>query len=425
MMPSATRREPRFSWKRGLRRPDVLRSLGALVLLLLAACSKDGAPAGPEDQAPAITVSGITDGETREGPVTITISIDVGTYQAELNGVLFISGRAVSAPGDYVLRVTARNGEAVSALEVRFTIALSGETQLIVRFFNLGDNDVGGGGDAILLTDSSGVGSRHVLIDAGPSGTAGTDRGYVSRRLQELGVDTLEALILSHAHADHFDGMTTILQSLFVRRFVYNGQVRNFSPYNAVITQAGQRAGEVTTPSTVVELEIGFGGVRTRLATVPPLTTFLTKPDADGTELNEGSLGAEVGKGAFRMLLAGDAEVLANQRWRTQFPVRTGDVNILKLGHHGANDATFDNGFNGNSTWLAHTNPEVAVISANGTTHPRRNAIAQLLTLSETRTYCTNVHGDIEIRIGEDGRFLVTVQRNRDAECVAGSDADS
>ncbi len=410
---------------RALRTPDVLRVFGTLVLLLLAACSEDGAPAGPEDQAPAITVSGITDGETREASVTITISIDVGTYQAELNGVLFISGRTVSAPGDYVLRVTARSGGAVSTLEVRFTIALSGETRLIVRFFNLGDNDVGGGGDAILLTDSSGVGSRHVLIDAGPSGADGTDRGYVLRRLQELGVDTLEALILSHAHADHFDGMTTILQSLFVRQFVYNGQVRSFSPYNEVITQAGLLAGEVTSPSSVIELEIGFGGVRTRLATFPPLTTFLTNPDADGTELNEGSLGTEVEKGALRMFLAGDGEVLANQRWRTQFPVRTGDVNILKLGHHGANDATFDNGFNGNSTWLAHTNPEVAVISANGTTHPRRNAIAQLLTLSETRTYCTNVHGDIEIRIGEDGRFLVTVQRNRDAECVAGSDADS
>ncbi len=127
----------------------------------------------------------------------------------------------------------------------------------------------------------------------------------------------------------------------------------------------------------------------------------------------------------MRLFFTGDGEVAANQRWRTQFAGRTGSVTVLKVGHHGANDAVFDNGFNGTSSWLTHSAPEVAVISANGVTHPRVNAIDRLLGLPQTRTYCTNVHGDIEIRIGERGGLLVTVERNASSDCVPGSDATS
>lgn len=395
-----------------------------LLLLFALACGGE-APAGPVGEPPRITVIGVTDGESREGPVTITITIDRGAYVAELNGDTFISGRTVSAPGDYLLRVTARDGEAVASLELRFRILLSGETRLIVRVFDLGANESGGGGDAILLTDSSGAGSRHVLIDAGPAGTAGSDPDFVSRRLTALGVDTIAALILTHAHSDHFDGISAILQRFVVLRFFYNGQVRNFSRYTATITEAELRAGDVTVPSAVIALDQGLGTMPTRVAILPPLTTFLAKADADGEEINEGSLGAAVEKGDVRLFFTGDGEVRANQRWRTQFAGRTGSVTVLKVGHHGANDAMFDNGFNGTSSWLTHAAPEVAVISANGVTHPRVNAIDRLLGLPQTRTYCTNVHGDIEIRIGERGGLLVTVERNASSDCVPGSDATS
>lgn len=396
--------------------------LGRVLLLLTVACSGQDASA-PEPRAPVISISGVQEGETRSGPVTITISVDVGTYDATLNGEPFISGRMVQEPKDYVLEVTARNGTAVSTATVRFTITLSGETRLIIRLFDLGPNPNGGGGDAILLTDSSGAGSRHVLVDAGPAGLAGADLGFVSRQLDALGVDTLQALILSHAHSDHFDGIPAVLQNTVVLRFVYNGQVRDFSRYNQVIVEAQQRAAEVIIPSTVTELQFGLGPSPTRLAVLSPLSMFLGSPDATSTELNDGSIGTEVRKGNFRMFLTGDGEILANQRWQTGFADRTTDLQVLKLGHHGANDATFDNGFNGNSSWLAHTQPEVTVISANGTSHPRRNALAYVQSLPEVQTYCTNVHGDIEIRVGEAGAFVISAEANGSADCVPGSDA--
>jgi beta-lactamase superfamily II metal-dependent hydrolase len=391
-----------------------------LALACVLACGSE--PPGPADRTPVITISGIQDGAVVTGPVTITIEVDIGTYLATLNGETFVSGRTVSGPDDYALSVTARNGDANAAATVAFTIALSGDTRLIIRVFDLGPNEAGGGGDAILLTDSSHAGLRHVLVDAGPAGPAGGDPGFVARRLATLGVDTLEALVLSHAHGDHFDGMTAVLSQVVVLRFVYNGQVRNFGPYTGLVALATSQAGTVVVPETPTPLTVGFGGTASVVTLLPPLGTYLANENATSSEINEGSLGAELAKGPFRMFLTGDGEVQANLRWRNTFASRAADVSVLKVGHHGANDAVFDNGFSGTSAWLQHAAPAVAVISANGGSHPRQNAIAALLGLPATITFCTHVHGDLEIRVGEHGDYQVTPERNPGAACVAGTD---
>lgn len=415
--------DPRFyPQERPASRPTVWL-VAAAIAGGLPACSGD--PPGIGDPAPVITVTGITDGETRAGPVTITIAVDVGTYQATLNGESFFSGRTVRDPGDYLLTVTARNGDAVSTAAIAFTLTLAGDTRLIIRVLDLGSNEAGGGGDAILLTDSSGAGQRHMLVDAGPAGPDGNDPGFVARRLAALGVDTLAALLLTHAHSDHFGGMEHVLGQIVVRRFIYNGQVRNVTGYTAVITSARTRADTAIVPDELTTLTVGFGSRATDVAIVPPLATFLDNANATSSELNEGSLGAEVTKGSFRMFLAADGEIQAHLRWRTGFGVRTGNLTILKVGHHGGNDAVFDNGFSGTSAWLEHTAPAVAVISANGVTHPRRNATALLVGRADTRTYCTPVHGEIEIRVAETGTYQVRVARNAEAVCTPGSEADT
>ncbi|HEX6558720.1 MAG TPA: hypothetical protein VF021_04640, partial [Longimicrobiales bacterium] len=160
-----------------------------------------------------------------------------------------------------------------------------------------------------------------------------------------------------------------------------------------------------------------------QVTVIPPLPSYITQDTDDGTMLNEGSLGMQLKRGSFEMFFTGDGEVEATARWRTAFASLSQDVEALKVGHHGANNAIFDNGFSGASSWLAHTSPEVAVISANGTTHPRINALNALLTLSNLRTYCTNVHGEIVIRVTGTGSYTVSTEKNANAVCVAGSQA--
>lgn len=399
--------------------------VGLLAAVGIAAVGCGGTDAEPPvDRTPVITVAGVSDGADLPGPVTITISVDVGTYQAHLNGQTFTSGRTISEPGDYLLEVDATNGSATASVSIGFSITLEGESFLIVRVFNLGPNDAGGGGDAILLTDSSENGQRHLLIDAGPAGTGASDPGFVWRQLQGLGVDTLEAVILSHAHSDHFGGLTTVLQNVaLIKEFVYNGQVRNYAAYTSFVALGIATATTTTIPNALRTDQFGLGAEPTSYTIIPPLTSYLADPNANSSQINEGSIGVLVTKGGFRMLLTGDGEVEANQRWRTQYASTTADVTVLKMGHHQANDAVFDDGFSGSSAWLSHTNPVVTIASANGTSHPRINATNTLLGRSTSTTWCTNVHGRIEIRVNDAGQYAVSVEKSAADPCEPGVDA--
>jgi competence protein ComEC len=289
---------------------------------------------------------------------------------------------------------------------------------LIVRILDLGTGTFGAPGDAIVLTDSSAGGMAHALIDAGASDD--DNETYVRTRLTALDVDTLHFMQLTHAHSDHFAGMDEILGSgIHVEEFIYNGQVRSLGFYNDVLAEAAASADTVIVLNALRTIELGAGDVETTVTMVPPLPTYLGHPDADGDELNEGSIGTLVEHGDFRMFFAGDGEVEANARWRTTFASLTAELDILKVGHHGANNAIFDNGFSGSSAWLEHTSPESAVISANGTSHPRINALNELLS-EGIDVWCTSEVGEITIRVDEAGVYTISPAT---AACEAGADA--
>lgn len=393
------------------------------LLPLLAACSES--PSGPAVKAPTISISGVTEGTTYPAPVTINISVDRGTYTATLNDAVYTSGQPVSQPGSYTLAVSARDGSATSNALVHFTVTGSNTAGVtIIRLINLGPNDSGGGGDAILITDSTAGVARSALVDAGPAGVGGSDFNYVFNRIKQLGIDSLDFVMLSHAHGDHYLGLTAVLNGEKVKRFYYNGQVRTLSSYQDVLSTARARVGNanIIIPSTLQSYTLGPDSSATVFTIVPPLATYLSQNTDDGTMINEGSIGMQLRRGAFDMFFTGDGEVEATARWRTQFPSLTTNLSVLKVGHHGANNAIFDNGFSGTSSWLAQTNPQASVISANGTTHPRLNALNALLSRSNMKTYCTNVHGEIVIRVS-GGNFTVTPEKNAQSVCVAGSQA--
>jgi beta-lactamase superfamily II metal-dependent hydrolase len=410
----------------GLHAPPILimllRSIPAFVLAAaLAACS-DSPSGPPEPVAPVITVSGVAEGGTYDAPVAIAVSVDRGAYTATLNGAPFSGGGTVSQPGGYELVVSARDGTATSEARIAFTVRFTGARVLIVRLFDLGDNESGGGGDAILLTDSTAIGMRHALIDAGPQGVNASNPGYVAQRLQGLGVARLDFVQLTHAHSDHYAGLAPVLNGIPVGWFVYNGQQRaNIGGYQTVLSAANARADTVVVPAAVTDLPFGYEAGAAKV--LPPLGTYLADSNASGDQLNEGSLGTSLRRGTFSMFFTGDGEVEANTRWRTTFAALTGGVAALKVGHHGANNAVFDNGFNGPSAWLAHTAPRVAVISANGRSHPRINALNAILGRPATETYCTSVHGDIAIRVLDSGQYTVSVQRNATMDCRPGTEA--
>lgn len=262
----------------------------------------------------------------------------------------------------------------------------------------------GGGGDAVLVADSGGARPWYALVDAGGDGTAAA---YVAA----AGIDTLDLLVLTHAHSDHYGGLDDVARAVHVRRFVTNGQVRSAVTYQAMLAAVAAVSDTVIVPVVPWILPLPGGG---RVALLPPSPEHLQEDTDDGAEINDGSLGVRFDRGTFSYLGTGDGETGANQWFLAQAPTWI-DVEALKVGHHGSADAT-------QSWWLDAVSPRVALVSANGSTHPH----GATLTLLESLTpdlFCTPDHGIITIRVNAAGEYSVRTAGDARRKCTVGSEA--
>lgn len=265
-----------------------------------------------------------------------------------------------------------------------------------------------GGGDAILIADSTASPPRHVLVDAGNDGAA-------AGALRELDVPSLDLMVLTHAHHDHYGGMDDVLDAVPVRAFAFNGQARTAVTYLRLLGRVRDEVPRVmVVDSAVRRIRLGEGIDATTLVLLPPLSEHLARDTDDGESLNEGSLAVRIERGRFSFLTTGDAEHEANERFAAGFPERV-DVDVLKVGHHGSSDAT-------RPSWLDATTPAVAIVSANGTTHPHAGVL-RMLRDRPADLYCTAQHGRISVHVARTGAFAVDTERAPDLRCQPGSDS--
>ena len=228
-----------------------------------------------------------------------------------------------------------------------------------------------GQGDAVLLQPADG---DPVLIDAGPA-----DAG-VAAQLAERGVDRLAALVLTHPDDDHSGGAPEVLDSVAVDHLGY----ARAPP--ALLRSA--RALGAATDRLAEGARLRSGGLRLRVLWPP---ARLAGERGRVEDPNELSLVALVRCRGFRMLLTGDAEAeLA--------PVHPGDVDVLKVAHHGSEDA-------GLAALLAEAEPELAVISVGAENPYGHPAPATLATLERARVPVlrTDLDGEVSIGAGKGG----------------------
>jgi competence protein ComEC len=231
---------------------------------------------------------------------------------------------------------------------------------LAVRILDVGQ------GDSILLDPPDG---DAVLVDAGPPGDE------VEDRLHELGVDRLAAIVITHNQSDHAGGLGELLGSMEVERVVYGTADSRLRGAALAVASEPYRLAE----GGLLE----SGGLR--LSALWPPRELLA--DA-GEDSNPRSLVLVARWRHFSMLLTGDAEAEA-------VPMDPGPVDVLKVAHHGSDDAGLDE-------LLERSLPRLAVISVgeNPYGHPSDRTLAQLRAHG-VPTMRTDREGEIEI--GADG----------------------
>ena len=179
-----------------------------------------------------------------------------------------------------------------------------------------------GQGDALVLN----AGNRAaVLVDAGP------DPAAVDRCLDRLEVERLVAVVLTHFHADHVDGLPAVLAE---RR-----------PAEVVVTTLadpvfGAEAVAAWCAGAGVPIRVAtFGEVR-RVGSltwqvVGPSGRFATGEAAsEGSPANNASVAMLVETQGIRILLTGDMEPEAQEAMRRALPSLR--VDVLKVPHHGS-----------------------------------------------------------------------------------------
>ena len=172
----------------------------------------------------------------------------------------------------------------------------------------------------------------------------------------------IDALILSHAHLDHYGGMAALLDRFEVARFLEPAEAIDEQGYRGLLARVAGSGADWHSIRRGDTLRVD--GVE--IVALHPDTTWTEW----GLDLNEDSDVLLLRYGAFQALFAGDAGLPAEADLRGQ----VGDVEVLKVGHHGSAGAS-------GAAWLAELRPEVAVVSVgrgNRYHHPSGEALGRL-----------------------------------------------
>jgi competence protein ComEC len=308
--------------------------------------------------------------------------------------------------GPWLVATTRRRPYSVAALGV-LTVAATWPTSGLTwppANWRMVACDVGQG-DALVLASGGG---HAVVVDVGP------DPALIDHCLTRLHVEVLDAVVLTHFHADHVDGLPGALRGRAVRQILT-------SP---VLDPAVQvREVQAWAAAAGIPVQPVYPGDQLRWGAVHTAVLWPARVIHEGSVPNNASVVMAADIGGLRVLMAGDVEapaahqVLLALRRDPEYEgmgggsiagmggVRTlrglGGFDVLKVAHHGSRLQ--------DPALLAEVQAPVALISVGaGNTygHPAGQTL-DLLQAAGSQVFRTDQRGDIAVTRTSDGTIRV------------------
>lgn len=234
--------------------------------------------------------------------------------------------------------------------------------------------DVGQGESVALCS-----GSEAALVDCGSSNSY-VDAGSVAAdALQSAGIRRLSAVIVTHYHADHTNGLTEVLTRLPVDTLYLPDIEDEYGVRDRLISLAAHQGADVVFVTEPTRIALG----EAVLTVYPPLLTT--------GDLNEQGLTALATAGDFDLLITGDMAGQTEQLLAQTYPMP--DVEVLVVSHHGSR-------YSSDESFLRAITPDNAVISVgdNRYGHPAEETLRRLQAVGAT-VWRTDQQGSIRIII--------------------------
>lgn len=233
-----------------------------------------------------------------------------------------------------------------------------------------------GQGDCIFIKTPQG---KRILLDGGgtPSSDFPVGEKIVLPYLRKQGIGSLDAIIMSHNHLDHSEGLLELLELIPIKSCYLPPLEPGNDLERALLDSCKQKSIplRVLTAGQVLQLEEN-------------LTMEIIHPAGDdGTYGNNHSLVVSLAYRLSRWLLTGDIE---NKGLEQLLSRQTSlESNLLKLPHHGSNTSYKED-------FYEKVKPQVVIVSSGSTysNHPHQD-ILQYFLEKEIALYSTKEQGAI------------------------------
>ena len=232
--------------------------------------------------------------------------------------------------------------------------------------------DVGQGDAALIQTPNR----KNVLVDAGVW-SPGYDSGVsvILPHLKEAGIERLDAIILSHPHADHIGGILSLIEEIEIDVIYNSGYEYESNLYRNYLELAEAKNIEVKSVKAGDKLNVD-----------PALIMLVLGPEGEkfNNDPNQHSVVLNMIYEESEFLFTGDAGEDQEERLLENYGELL-DTDFLKVGHHGSRTSSY-------SEFLEEVTPEIAVVSLaerNRFGHPHAEAI-QRIQQTGTELYFTS-----------------------------------